>query len=96
MVERPLDKMTLREMISQTLGLIRDTTEHFEMNFIPKLQALDQMVHSAGDDAESVTDLSVRNKTAELLQSDKFTRDFIHRIQEHLRAIDKSLASKIP
>ena len=95
MVERPLDKMTLREMISQTLGLIRDTADHFEMNFNPKLQSLDHMVHSTGVEAETVTDLSVRNKTAELLQSDQFTRDFIRRIQEHLRAIDKSLASKI-
>ena len=99
MSEIPLDQTPLRDLFSQVKHQVRDLTEHLDQSFLPKLHALDDVTHpqSTGDPRSSqdeVRDITVRNRAADVVESDDFTQQLLHRMRDYLNAIDSALRKR--
>lgn len=90
MADRPLDQMPLRELFVHAEHQARDLAEHLDLNFLPKLQALDELVHKKGE-GEEARDISVRNRASDVLESNQFTQQMLQKIHDCLNAIDAGL-----
>lgn len=90
MTDRPLDQMPLRELFVHAEHQARDLAEHFDLNFLPKLQKLDDLLHPKAG-AEEARDITVRLRTADVLESDKYTQQTLQKIHDCLNAIDAAL-----
>ncbi len=90
MSDPSLDQKPLRELFVQAEHQARDLTDHLDLNFLPKLQALDDLLHPKPG-AEEARDITVRNRAANVLESDKFTQLTLHKIDDCLNAIDAAL-----
>lgn len=93
MAERPLEQMPLRELFVHIEHQARDLAEHLELNFLPKLQALDESVQPKNENQE-VRDITVRNRAAQVLESDKFTLQMLQKMHDCLNAIDAALRQR--
>lgn len=93
MVDRPLDQMPLRELFVHIEHQARDLAEHLDLNFLPKLQALDDSVQPKHED-HTVRDVTVRNRAAQVLESDKFTQQLLQKMHDCLNAIDVALRER--
>lgn len=94
MADRSLEQMPLRELFVHIEHQARDLAEHLELNFLPKLQALDESVQPKNENQE-VRDITVRNRAAQVLESDKFTLQMLHKMHDCLNAIDTALRQRI-
>lgn len=98
MTSNDIQNMTLRDKIRHASLLVRELTEHLEQGFIPKARDVVTLVRSRGDTGafnmqdESMTDTTVRNSVADLLQSEAFTDELYGRVDELLSAIDSEVA----
>lgn len=93
MNDRPLDQMPLRDLFSHAQHQARDLAEHLDQNFLPKLHELDELAHPKLNAAE-IRDFTVRTKAAQLLESDDFTCQLLHKMRDSLNAIERSLQSR--
>jgi hypothetical protein len=91
--DRPLDQVPLRELFVHAEHQARDLAEHLELNFLPKLQHLDETVHPKTD-ADDILDITVRNRAAQVLESDKFTQQLLQKMHDCLNAIDSALRKR--
>lgn len=91
MAERPVDQLTLREVVVLAEQLARELHLHLEQGFVPKLQALDRLVaaHSKPEDRNLVHDITVRNQSATVLQSDDFSQPLFKKLNEYFAAIEQ-------
>jgi hypothetical protein len=99
MADVPFEDMTLREKFKVGGVVVRELIEHLDQGFLPKVRELEKLVRPADtaaayrlDDEEEVTDVSVRNQTAELLESEDFTDELFERTFRLLAAIDEEVA----
>lgn len=92
MPDRPLEQMPLRELFVHIEHQARDLAEHLELNFLPKLQALDESVQPKNED--QVRDITVRTRAAQVLESDKFTLQMLQKMHDCLNAIDTALRAR--
>ncbi|MCA9015065.1 MAG: hypothetical protein KDA77_07000 [Planctomycetaceae bacterium] len=92
-MKRAPSQLTLREMFSDTERLSSELIEHLELGFIPTNEQLIRLVREvpAGVEKRRVEDISVRNQVAELLKSDHFTQELFQKLDEYLKAIDRSI-----
>lgn len=90
MSDRSLDQMPLRELFVHAEHQARDLAEHLDLNFLPKLQSLDELLHPKAG-AEEARDITVRNRATEVLESDKFTQQMLQKIHDGLNAIGDAL-----
>ena len=90
MSDRPLDQLPLRELFVHAEHQARDLAEHLELNFLPKLQALDETVHPKSEE-QVARDITVRNRAAQVLESDQFTQQLLQKMHDCLNAIDVRL-----
>ena len=90
MSERSLDQMPLRELFVHAEHQARDLAEHLDLSFLPKLQALDDLLHPKPGAVEA-RDITVRNRAATVLESDEFTQQMLQKIHDSLNAIDEAL-----
>lgn len=93
MADRPLEQMPLRELFVHIEHQARDLAEHLDLNFLPKLQALDESVQPKDED-HAVRDITVRNRAAQVLESDKFTLQMLQKMHDCLNAIDMALRQR--
>ena len=91
MSERPLEQLTLREMVISAEHLIRELSMHLEQAFLPKVNALEKMVaaHATQDECSLVQDVTVRNQAALVLQSDEFSQRLYKKLNDCLAAIER-------
>lgn len=90
MAERPLKEMPLRDLFVHAEHQVRDLAEHLDLNFLPKLYSLDELVHPK-EGTSDARDITVRNRATEVLESDKFTQQMLQKIHDCLNAIDEAL-----
>jgi hypothetical protein len=93
MSDRPLDQMPLRDLFSHAEHQARDLAEHLDQSFLPKLYALDELVHPKPG-AEEVGDFTVRSRASQVLESDDFTRQLLDKMQDYLNAIENALKTR--
>ena len=91
MSERPLNEMPLRDLFVHVEHQARDLADHLDLNFLPKLYSLDESVHPKEGTASEARDITVRNRTTEVLESDKFTQQILQKIHDCLNAINEAL-----
>lgn len=89
MSEKPLEQMTLHDLLINIEHLARDLSDHLDLNFLPKLQAMDELIHPK--DGQETRDITVRGKAAEVLASDVFTQTLLQKMHLTLNAVDNSL-----
>lgn len=94
MSDRMLEDMPLRELFVHAEHQARDLAEHLDLNFLPKLQALDDSVHSKPGEND-VRDITVRNRAAQVLESDTFTQQKLQKMHEYLAAINSALNRQV-
>ena len=97
MAGRPLDQLTLRELVVDTERVTRELIAHLDQAFTPQVQALEQLVHRFGDEKHrgQVQDASVRAQVATLLTSDDFSQPLIQKLKERLAAIEVAATASI-
>jgi hypothetical protein len=95
MAERPIGQMTLRELFIAAERHTRELVEHLDKNFVPKADAFARMLEpragAATDLGESRADqTTVRRQAGQLVESDRYTAQVHAKLEEYLRAIEKS------
>lgn len=93
MSDRQLNQMPLRELFVTAEHQARDLAEHLELNFLPKLQVLDEGVHPKSEE-QAVPDITIRSQAAQVLESDKFTQQLLQKMHDCLDAIDSALRKR--
>jgi len=94
-VDKPsIENRPLRELCNDAQRMSRAMIEHIEQGFLPKTRTLEQTVrldekNSAND---PVTDITVRNQSAEVLKSEEFTQKLDKEFTEYLSVIKKNIA----
>jgi hypothetical protein len=89
--ERPVEQLTLRELFSNAEWLVRESTEHLEQSFLPRIRAVEELVRSYAKAPErnEIADSTVRSRMAALLGSDDFSQTLFSRLERHLQAIEQ-------
>lgn len=90
MSDRTLDQKPLRDLFVHAEHQARDLTDHLDLNFLPKLQSLDDLLHPKAG-AEEARDITVRSRAAMVLESDIYTQQTLKKIHDCLNAIDEAL-----
>ncbi|MCG6154586.1 hypothetical protein [Rubinisphaera margarita] len=83
-----IEKMTLREKLSEADRLMRELIDHLDNGFIPKTRNLSRKLQEAGSDPESLTDMTVRQQAAEIIDDNRFSERLYEKIGALLVAID--------
>lgn len=91
MDERPIEQLTLRDLFGNAEWLVRETIEHLERSFLPRIQSTEDVVRSYNipSERQEVPDSTVRSRTAALLASDDYSQRMFSRLERHLAAIDE-------
>lgn len=87
MDDRRIEQLTLREMFSDVELLVRELTEHLGQSFLPRLRAVDELVHPRAGERDGVADSAIRTRMMALLGSDDFTQTLFARLECYLKAI---------
>ncbi|MBI3865445.1 MAG: hypothetical protein HY290_26515, partial [Planctomycetia bacterium] len=89
--ERPIDQLTLREMLTNAESLIRDLDDHLQKSFQPKSHAVEELVRSHNIPAErdAIPDSVVRHHVAALLSSHDYSETLIEKFDKYLTAIQE-------
>ena len=98
MADLNLDGMTLRELFKLASSVTRELAEHLQQGFLPQVQELARMVRpkeASGVyrlDDEAITDVTVRNQVATVLERENFTEELSEKLALILQAIDEEVA----
>lgn len=82
-----VESMTLREKLNEAERLTRELIDHLERGFIPQAKQLTRIVQPQSD-GNTVTDHSVRNQSAKVIQSHQFAEGLYTRLSELIVSID--------
>ena len=94
MVERPVQQLTLREMLIEGERLCRELIEHLDQGFIPKCHELSRLVRPINGeppDIRVLEDVTVRTQAARILESETFTETIFEKLSVYCRAIDEAV-----
>ena len=91
MVERSLENLPLRELFTDAVRLTREMIDHLEHNLVPKANDLSGLVEMDGDETD-IKEVTIRNHTSRLLESEKFTRQLYKKMNAYYEQIDRSVA----
>lgn len=85
MAERSVEQLTLREKFKGAERLSRELTEHLEQGFIPKVHELMRLVQPlrTGVFPTDVQDVTVRNHTAAVLESEQYSDQLWEKLEAH-------------
>lgn len=91
MDQRPIEQLTLRDLLSNAEWLVRETIQHLEQSFLPRARTAEDLVRSYNIPAErrEISDSTVRSRMAALLGSDDYSQTMFSRLEQHLAAIDE-------
>jgi len=85
---RKIETLTFRDKIRDCNTLTRELLEHLDQAVVPKIQRIKDDVRSrsqAHDD--ELSDVTVRNLVAVVLEGERFTSELCDRIEQYGRAI---------
>ena len=89
-----IDHLPLRELFTGAERLTRDLIDHIERGFLPKCSRLNEICQPISEQSgeEEIEDITIRNHSAQVLDSEKFTHEFYENTQTYLVAIDQAVA----
>ncbi len=85
--------MTLRDKLNEAERLMRELMDHLDNGFIPKARSLGRSLQEHGNDVSLISDTTVRQQTAELIDSNRYSEKLYNKVGELLAAIDEDVAS---
>lgn len=93
MAERPVDSMTLRELLNSSEHISREVEDHLTQNFLPIVEKLTKMTSTFAkpDERDQIPDVSVRNLVGQVLKSDDFSQSVEEKLLKHLKSLEQSL-----
>ncbi len=94
MVERPIQQLTLREMLVEAERLSRELIEHLDQGFVPRCHELSRLVRPINGeppDVRALEDVTVRTQAARILDSETFTESIFDKLAQYCRAIDEAV-----
>jgi hypothetical protein len=91
--DRPIEQLTLQEMFTETERLTRELVEHLDQGFNPRAHQLLRLVRPIDNEpaAKNVTDVTVRTRSAELLESESYTDQTYEKLERFSHAIDSAV-----
>ena len=94
MVDHSQSHLTLRELFTEAERLTRGLIEHLDQGFSPRSHQLVRMVRSTETEArsDSVLDVSIRNQSAQILESDNFAEQISQKLEKYSTTIDEAVA----
>ncbi len=84
--------LTIREKVTEADRLLREAIDHLDNGFIPRARALGRSLQEHGDNARALSDVSVRQRTAELIELNRFSDTLYEKLGGLLQAIDQDVA----
>lgn|GEM_PF-756635 len=91
-----IEKQPLRDICKEAERLTRELVDHLENNLLPRTRELHDLVRPDSPFAASgqaVADITVRNQTASLLESQHFTAELFLKTSQFLQSIDRQMAA---
>lgn len=82
---RPVRRMTLRELLSESERYIRESHDHLQMNFAPAARELRKLV--VAKRLQEVADITVHNGVDRVLKSEGYADEILDTLDEILQAI---------
>jgi len=86
-----IEGMTLREKLSEADRLMREMIDHLDNGFVPKARSLSRMLQEHGNKIDSLSDMTVRQQAAELIDANRFSERLYEKIGTLLVAIDRDV-----
>lgn len=86
------DGMTIREKLTEADRLMREVIEHLDNGFIPKTRTLSRSLQEHGDNVSAMSDVTVRQQAAELIELNRFSEALYEKITALLEAIDHDVS----
>lgn len=84
---------TLRDKLNEVERMMRELMDHLDNGFIPKARSLSRTLQEKGNDTALVSDTTVRQQAAELIDSNRFSERIYDKISKLLVLIDEDVAS---
>lgn len=91
-----IGNMTLRDKLNEAERMMRELMDHLDNGFIPKARSLSRTLQESENDVTLVSDTTVRQQAAELIDSNRFSERLYKKIGELLVAIDEDVSSITP
>lgn len=90
---QPIESMTLRAKLNEADRVIRELVHHIEHGYIPKAHLLRRNARKGNDPKEQhdITDVTIRSTVEKTLDSDDFTQQLCHQLEEYLSSVDADL-----
>ena len=88
-----IDNMTLRDKLNEAERLMRELMDHLDNGFIPKARSLGRSLQESGNDTTLLSDTTVRQQAAELIDSNRFSENIYKKISRLLESIDGDVGS---
>lgn len=92
MAERPISQQTLREQFTHAEQLTKELLDHLEHNLLPKIHDLKKLVQTELKGEAVVEDITVRNHTANVLESARFADEVSDKMTAYFTSINQSVA----
>jgi len=87
-----IENMTLREKLSEADRLLRELVDHLDNGFIPKARSLSRTIQEHGTNTDELTDMTVRQNAAEIIDNNRFSERLYEKIGALLVSIDSDVA----
>lgn len=93
MSDPSVEQMTLRQRCTAVERLVSELVEHLDRGFVPKARGLRKLVRNRDPetDGEPVTDVTLRNHAALVLESDRYTETLYAKGERLFSAIQQEL-----
>jgi hypothetical protein len=91
MADRPMQSLSLREMLVEAERLSRELSEHLDQSFIPKCLELTRLVRPINGeppDVRALEDVTLRTQAARILETETFTENVFQQLSEYCSAIE--------
>ncbi len=88
-----ISNMTLRDKLNEAERVMRELMDHLDNGFIPKARSLGRSLQEHGNDVTLISDTTVRQQAAEIIDSNRYSEKLYRRVGELLVAIDEDVAS---
>ncbi|MBL4886075.1 MAG: hypothetical protein JKY95_16275 [Planctomycetaceae bacterium] len=88
-----ITNMTLRDKLNEAERMMRELMDHLDNGFIPKARSLSRTLQESDNDVTLVSDMTVRQQSAELIDSNRFSEKLYGKIGKLLVAIDEDVNS---
>lgn len=85
--------LTIREKVTEADRLLREAIDHLDNGFIPRARALSRALQEHGDNTGALSDVTVRQQTADLIELNRFSDAIYEKLNGLLQAIDRDVSN---